>query len=130
MNTLTNDSRDFLLVNLGFAPNGRGPYSIRQDGVPPGSLLQQSDRYFLRKDGTWVLNFVLYLDESKVPEFLYDSVAEAHDCILSLTGKPTVDDKLPEGKTKDDVMRAMDSLNSKLLQAIRDKAPVQFQPPS
>lgn len=72
----------------------------------------------------------MYLVESKVPDFLYDSVAEAHECILSLTGTPTVDDKLPEGKTKEDVMRAMDSLNSKLAQAIRDRKPIQYQAPN
>lgn len=129
MRTLTNDSRDFLLVNLGFAASGRGPYSIRQDGAPPGSLTQEEDRYFLRKDGTWVLNFVLYLDESKVPEFLYENIVEAHERILTLTGKPTVCDDVPEGTTKADIMRAMDSLNNKLTQAIRDRKPIQYQAP-
>jgi hypothetical protein len=33
MRTLTNDYRDCELINLGFGPNGRGPYFIRQDGV-------------------------------------------------------------------------------------------------
>lgn len=129
MRMLTNDSRDFLLVNLGFAENGRGPYAIRQDGIAPGSMTQSEDRYFLRKDGTWMLNFVLYLDESKVPEFLYENIAEAHERILSLTGKPAAMDQLPEGATKDDVMRAMDSLNSKLAKAIRDRKPIQYQAP-
>jgi len=38
MRTLTNDYNDCELVNLGYNRDGRGPYILRQDGVPPDSL--------------------------------------------------------------------------------------------
>ena len=60
MRILTNAYQDCELLNLGFNKNGRGPYVIRQDGIPPDSLEAQEDRFLLRKDGTWVLNITVY----------------------------------------------------------------------
>ena len=60
MRILTNDYKDCELLNLGTNKSGHGPYVIRQDGVPPGSLSSQEDRFLLRKDGTWVLNITAF----------------------------------------------------------------------
>ena len=54
MAALTNSYHNCELLNLGHGPNGRGPFVIRQEGTPPGSMTFQPDRFLLRKDGTWV----------------------------------------------------------------------------
>ena len=46
MRILTNNYQDCKFLNLGSNKNGRGPYVLRQDGVSPGSLREQEDRFF------------------------------------------------------------------------------------
>ena len=126
MRTLTNDHHDFLLINLGLATNGRGPYAIRQDGVPPGSISQQEDRFYLGKDGTWKLNFLVYLEESTIDEFLFESIAEVHQCVLSLVGKPSVRGELPDGTTKTDVLTAIERVSNRFAQAMQQNKATRY----
>jgi len=124
--TMTNDSRDFLLINLGLAPNGRGPFALRQDGIPPGSLLQQEDRFFLSRDGEWKLNFAVFLEPDHLNDYLFDTMAEVHERVMSLVGKPVVHDELPEGTKREDVQRAMQQLDNNIARALRERNAVQY----
>jgi hypothetical protein len=45
MRILTNNYQECELLNLGFNRNGRGPYVVRQDGVPPASLHAHQDPF-------------------------------------------------------------------------------------
>lgn len=99
------------LLNLGFGPQGRGPFLVRQQGSAPGSLTLSQNRYFLRKDGYWVLSLRVYLlsDEDKELHFLYTTTAEATTLISELNGDPQVDDTLPEDASPEDLMRAAET---------------------
>ena len=121
MRTLTNDYHDFELVNLKFSESGRGPYSIRQDGVPSGADIQQEDRYLLRKDGVWVLNFrVFLLSEEDQQQFLYDSIGEVQGIIQNLSGKPTVEAGLPDGKSREELLQAADTTRDRIFRHIQE----------
>jgi hypothetical protein len=55
---------------------GDQPYVLRQDGVPPGSMQAQEDRFLLRKDDTWVLNITVYtLPEKEQEQFIFQDAA-------------------------------------------------------
>ena len=121
MRTLTNLYQDFDLINLGYHSSGRGPYVIRQDGIPPGSETVEEDRFFLRNDGVWVINFsVGTLPEEVQNAFLLDEIADVQKLIESLSGKPIVQSEIPSGMTKDEILQAMEGTQSRIWQRIRE----------
>jgi hypothetical protein len=98
MATLTNSYHSCEMINLGYGPGGRGPFIVRQEGSPPGSMSLQQDRFLLRKDGTWVLNLAVFaLSEKEKEDFLYENSGECVKLVSSLSGDPVVDTSLPEG---------------------------------
>jgi hypothetical protein len=121
MATLTNDYKNCELLNLGYGPNGRGPFAVRQDGSPPGSLTFEEDRFLLRKDGTWVLNLLVFaFPEKEKEQFLYDNSAEAMSVLNALAGPPIVQAGLPEGRSKEEIKAAAKSGITGLWAKIRD----------
>lgn len=130
MATLTNHSSDCELLNLRYNPNGRGPYVIRQDGIPPGSSTLGEDRFFLRKDGTWVLNFAVFVLPEKEQEqkFVYTDIAEVLSTLQTLLGRPVVEVKLPDGTSRAEVLAAMSSTNSRIWSRIRDARGTKITP--
>jgi hypothetical protein len=121
MRTLTNDYRDCELLNLGFNQNGRGPYFIRQDGVPPGSLNSQEDRFLLRRDGTWVVNFAVFvMAEEEQRQFIYENVAEVFDTLDKLVGKPMAESQMPEGKSRAELLAALDTTTNRIWARVRE----------
>jgi hypothetical protein len=122
MKVLTNHYSDCELLNLGYNPNGRGPYVVRQDGTPPGTVARQEDRFFLRKDGTWVVNFAAFVLPAKEQEenFLYANLEEALTTLQNLIGKPLVEGKLPEGKSRAEMLAGLESTKDRLFSRIRE----------
>jgi hypothetical protein len=122
MRTLTNDYNDCELLNLGYNPNGHGPYVVRQDGAAPGSLRTQEDRFYLRKDGTWVLNVTaLTLPEKEQEQFIFQNAAELYATVEDLGGgKPVVEDALPPGKNRAELEAAIETTISKVCSRIRE----------
>jgi hypothetical protein len=115
MRTLTNDYNDCELLNLGYNRNGHGPYVVRQDGVAPESLRTQEDRFYLRKDGTWVLNVTaLTLPEKEQEQFIFENAAELYATVQDLGGKPVVEDTLPPGKSRAELDATIETSISKL----------------
>lgn len=108
MPTLTNSYDNCQLLNVGDGPQGRGPFIIRQQGSAPGSMTLDQNRYFLRKDGTWVLSLAVYILSEAEQEinFLYSTSADAMKQLSSLTGDPVVDDTLPPDKSAEELIRA------------------------
>ena len=100
MRILTNDYNDCALLNLGTNKSGHGPYVIRQDGVPPGSLSSQEDRFLLRKDGTWVLNITAFTlpEKEQEQQFIFQSATELYATVQELGENPVVEDALPPEK--------------------------------
>jgi predicted component of type VI protein secretion system len=121
MRTLTNDYNDCELLNLGYNTNGHGPYVVRQDGVAPNSLRTQEDRFYLRKDGTWVLNVtVLTLPEKEQEQFIFQNAAELYATVEDLGGKPLVEDALPVGKSRAELDAAIETTISKFWSRISE----------
>ena len=121
MRTLTNNYRDCELLNLSYNKDGRGPYVLRQDGVPPDSASPREYRFLLRKDLTWVLNLTVFaLPEKELENFIYKDAAELYSAVENLGGKPVVEDALPPGKSHAELSAAIDITTSKLWSRIRD----------
>lgn len=98
MATITNNYQNCELLNLKFGPGGRGPFIVRQEGTPPGSMTFQNENFLLRKDGTWVINLAVFpLSEKDKEQFLFDSSAEAMQLLEELRGEPMVEAALPSG---------------------------------
>jgi hypothetical protein len=127
MPAISNDHRRCAMLNLGSAPGGRGPFAIRQEGSPPGSMTLQQDPYLLRKDGVWVLNLTVFsLPEKEQEQFLYPTSADVMKILDGLSGDPVVEDKLPQGASRAELLAAAETFASKLLSGLRNAKPVSF----
>ncbi|MEI6541863.1 MAG: hypothetical protein WCO86_20405, partial [Planctomycetota bacterium] len=123
MPTLTNFADQCELVNLGIAPAGKGPYAFRQSGNAPGDMTLQQENYFLRKDGVWVLNLVVFtLPEKEIGEhYLFRDIPELFSVIETLSAKPlVVEDKLPANNSRSEMLATLQSTASNLISRIRD----------
>lgn len=107
MPTISNSYHQCELLNLGYGPNQRGPFLIRQTGSPPGSMTLKQDRFLLRKDGTWVINLAVFvLSEAEKEQFLYNDAAEAVMLLDGLSGDPVIEADLPSGKSIEELTAA------------------------
>jgi hypothetical protein len=109
MKRLTNRAEDMELVNLHWHADGHGPYLIRQDGRPPSvDRVLPEGRFFLMKDGTWLLNITFCnLPREAQSRGLYDSIPEVYATIESLGSDPVVDHHLPEGMSADAMLEGL-----------------------
>jgi len=124
MATITNDYNRCELYNVGSAPNGRGPFFIRQLGTSPGNVSVSNDPYLLRKDGVWVLTLRVYtLSEEEREQFMYASAAEVMQVLDGLDGPPVIEDQLPEGITRQEVLSKAETAISRLMNAIKQAKP-------
>jgi hypothetical protein len=124
MPAISNDYARCEMLNLGSGPGGRGPFAIRQEGSAPGSMTLQQERFLLRHDGVWVLNLtVLSMTEKEQEKFLYPTSTEVMQALEKLTGDPVVDDRLPEGKSKAEVLAGIESSSSRILSGLRNARP-------
>jgi hypothetical protein len=121
MRTITNNLADCELLNLETGTKGRGPFVIRQDGIAPGSMDQQVHRFLLRKDGTWVNSFAVYMlpEAEQQAQFTFESVAEIYALANTLVGKPKVEAGLPEGKSRSELLAAAESSISRVWSRIQ-----------
>lgn len=123
MPTLTNFADHCDLINLGLTAGKSGPYALRQVGTAPGSTTLQQDPFFLRKDGVWVINLTVFsLPEKEIQEkFLFRDIPEMFSVIETLSGKPlVVEDKLPEGRSKEEILASIRTAANTLISRIRD----------
>ena len=123
MPILTNFADHCELINLSLTTGKSGPYALSQIGTAPGSITLQQDPFFLRKDGVWVINLTVFsLPEKEIEEkFLFREISELFAVIEDLSGKPViVEDKLPEGRSNEDILAAMRTSASNLISRIRD----------
>lgn len=110
----------FKLLNLGYQPGGKGPYVIRQDGHRPGSMTMEEHRFYLLKDGSWMLNYAFFLlPEDEQKRHLFESLQEVFAAIEDLAGKKVVvHDQLPEGATREKILASMRDIGSRLSQRL------------
>lgn len=105
---------------LGTGLKRRGPFVVRQDGYAPGSMTFKEDRFLLRKDGTWVLNLIVFaLPETEKEQFFFDTSAEAITLLDGLPGDPVVEETLPADKSIEELKRAAESTLTGLWGRIR-----------
>jgi hypothetical protein len=109
------------LLNLGYGPEGKGPYVLRQEGNVPGSMDLRQNAYLLRKDGVWVLNFAVFaLTEAEQEVVLYPTLREAMTMLTGLSGgEPVIDSALPEGRTLEQLQAATEGTANRLLARLR-----------
>ena len=124
MAAISNNYNQCQLLNLGYGPGGRGPFIVRQDGTPPGSTTFGTERFLLRKDGTWVLNLAVFaLPEKEKEQFLYNTSAEAIQLLDGLRGEPLVETGLPQGTSVEALKAAAQSTITGLWGRIREAKP-------
>lgn len=111
MKWLSNHPDAFELVNLRWLESGHGPYLVRQDGCPPcEDRVPPEGRYFLMKDGVWLLNVTFCnLSPEERRRGLYDSVEEVFAAIERLGPRPVVDDRLPEGMSREAMIAGLEA---------------------
>ncbi len=127
MPAITNDYTRCEMLNLASASNGRGPFAIRQTGSAPGSMTLKQDPFLLRDDGVWVFNLtVLALPEQEQQRFLYQSAADVMAALDRLKGDPVVEDKLPEGVTRAELLAGAENTASRILSGLKNAKPVQL----
>jgi len=131
MPAITNYPDRCELLNLGYGPQGKGPYILRQEGNIPGSLDLRQNTYLLRKDGVWVLNLAIFaLPEVEQEVVLYPTVADAMKMMTSLSGgEPVIDATLPAGRTLEEMQVATDSTASRLISQLRQAKREPMQAP-
>lgn len=119
MRMLTNDYHDFHLLNLGLDEDGRGPYLVIQEGVPPGAMKLEQDRFILLRGGTWMLNFTfMTLPEAEQHRHLFATVADVYEQVKQLPHTPRVNAELPADMNRDQILRAVDRSQNHLAQLI------------
>ena len=127
MRTLTNNYNDCDVLNLGYNEEARGPYVVRQDGVPPDSLNRREDRFLLRKDLAWVIKLtVSTLPEKEQEQFLFQDAAELHAAVEKLAGKPVVEDALPPGRSREELLAISETMVSKVWTRMCEARPIRF----
>lgn len=111
-----------MLLNLGYLRGGKGPYVIRQDGYSPTSMTMDEHRFYLLADGSWLLNYAFFLlPQEEQEKHLFGSIQEVFQAIDDLAGKPiVVNDKLPEGATKEQILASMRKIGNRLNQRLFD----------
>lgn len=122
MPVLTNYADQCELINLGSASDGRGPYFMRQSGYAPTSTTFKNDVFYLRKDGTWVINLnaLTQSEETLRANFLFSNAGDIAKLMDQISEQATVaEDQLPADKTPAQISAMLDATASKLISKIR-----------
>src|SRR5262245_31678854 len=128
MPAISNDYHRCEMLNLGTAPGGRGPFVIRQEGSAPGSMTMRQEIFLLRRDGVWVINLVaLSLSEKEQEQFLYETSVEVLKTLDGLPRDSAVDDKLPEGASREQLMAGIETTASRILGGLRNARAVNLR---
>lgn len=122
MPVLSHQPDRFHLINLRLNRDGKGPYVIRQEGYPPGSMSMANHRYFLLKDGSWMLNYAFFLlSEKEQEEHFLAELKDVFEAIDRLAGNPVVvHDELPEGTTKESILAGVRQTGNHLLTRLQE----------
>ena len=87
----------------------------------------KQELFLLRHDGVWVLNLAVFaLTEAEQQRFLYATAVDVMKALDSLTGDPVVEDKLPEGVSRNELLAGAETTASRILSGLRNAKPVQL----
>jgi hypothetical protein len=121
MAALSNDPARCEVMNLGYGPQGHGPYLVRQEGYEPGSSTFKPQRFVLQKDGRWLLNLAfVMLPEPEQEKQLFHSLTDVLLFLDGLSDKPVqADGKLPPGTNPDEIMAHFEQCARRILRGMR-----------
>ncbi|HCN77718.1 MAG TPA: hypothetical protein DIT13_11065 [Verrucomicrobiales bacterium] len=124
MPALSNDAARCEVMNLGWGPNGHGPYLVRQEGYEPGSSTFKMQRFILKRDGRWLLNLAfVMLPEAEQEAQLFHSLKDVLVLLDQLAGQPVLADAaLPPGTNADEILEHFEQCTHRILRGMRDAA--------
>ena len=127
MPALSNEPVPCEVLNLGYGPQGRGPYLVRQEGYVPGGTSLHSDQFILQKDGRWLLNLVFAaLPEAEQERQLFHDLGELSAFLDALAASEVLADaSLPSGANHEELLQRFESCTHRILQGIRNSTSVQ-----
>ena len=122
MSALCNDPARCEVMNLGYGPQGHGPYLVRQEGYEPDSSTFKPQRFILQKDGRWLINLAfVMLPEVAQEKQLFQSQTEVLLFLDELSGKPVVADaQWPSGMKSEEIMDHFEQCANRLLRGMRN----------
>jgi hypothetical protein len=121
MPALSNDPARCEVMNLGWGPQGHGPYLVRQEGYEPGSSTFKPQRFILQKDGRWLLNLAfVMLPEAEQEAQLFHHLTDVLVFLDALSDKPVqaADDSLP-GPSAEEIMAHFEQCTHRILRGMR-----------
>jgi hypothetical protein len=121
MSALSNDPARCEVMNLGWGPQGHGPYLVRQEGYAPGSVDFRAQRFILQKDGRWLINLAfVMLPEAEQEAQLFHHLTDVLVFLDALSDKPVMaDDKLPKGTSAEEIMAQFEQCTHRILRGMR-----------
>lgn len=121
MAALSNDPARCEVMNLGYGPQGHGPYLVRQEGYEPGSCTFKPQRFVLQKDGRWLINLAfVMLPEPEQEKQLFHRLTDVLIFLDGLSDKPVqADGKLPPGSNADEIMAHFEQCARRILRGMR-----------
>ncbi len=121
MAALSNDLARCEVMNLGYGPQGHGPYLVRQEGYEPGSCTFKPQRFVLQKDGRWLINLAfVMLPEPEQEKQLFHRLTDVLIFLDGLSDKPVqADGKLPPGTNADEIMAHFEQCARRILRGMR-----------
>ena len=122
MPSLSNDPARCEVMNLGWAPNGHGPYLVRQEGYAPGSADMRPQPFILQRDGRWLLNLAFAaLPEVEQERQLFHDLGELSTFLdTHATTGVFADASLPAGTSHDELLRRFENCTHRILQGMKN----------
>jgi hypothetical protein len=121
MSALCNDPARCEVMNLGYGPQGHGPYLVRQEGYEPDSSTFKPQRFILQKDGRWLLNLAfVMLPEAEQEAQLFHSLTEVLLLFDEIASQPVrADASLPAGANADEILAHFERCTHRILRGMR-----------
>jgi hypothetical protein len=127
---LSNDPEHCDVMNLGYGPNGHGPYLVRQEGYVPGSMDLRPQRFILQKDGRWLLNLAfVMMPEAEQEKQLFQDLTEVLRFLDAQGAQPVrADAALPPGTTPEEIMTHFEQCTHRILKGMRNGCVIPARP--
>lgn len=108
-------------MNLGWGPQGHGPYLVRQEGYAPDSVNFHPQRFILQRDGCWLLNLAfVMLPEPEQESQLFNHLTEVLVLLDALSDKPVAADGiLPKGSSAEEIMAHFEQCTHRILRGMQ-----------
>ena len=124
MSALSNDPARCEVMNLGYGPQGHGPYLVRQEGYEPGRSTFKPQRFILQKDGRWLLNLAfVMLPEAEQEAQLFHHLSDVLVLFERLAALPVkADATLPVGTNPDEILAHFEQCTHRILCGMKNCA--------